>query len=377
MGGEIPGAVVSLRARGHVLYEHAFGRRRVDDDAALTVDDIFPVASLTKPLVAAGILQLCEAGALGLDDAVATYLPEFANSRVLIDYNVQTGLIYTRPARTLVTIRHLLTHTSGIHHGFPTDDSVLGTLYSRAGVAHDSRVLLEENVRRIGPLPLAHDPGTAWTYGLSSEVAARVIEVVSGERLDRYLARSVFEPLGMRTTFFAVPSEERQRVVSRHVRADGCVTATPSDPGEHDGAIHPSGGGGLYAPVGDYARFVQALLDGGPPILTTESVEEMTRTQIGDLTALGLRYGLSLGLATVDAPGEIPLPVGFGWYGIYSTWFWAWPAQEAAVLFFSNVLASSMNLPLFSTLARTVDRALRDDSREHHRVGNRDAARLP
>lgn len=357
--GQIPGAVWSVRVRGHLLHERGFGRRRADDDAPLTVDDVFPVASLTKPIVAAGILQLCEVGGLGLDDAVAAYLPDFADPKVLVSYDLGTGETIVRPARERVAVRHLLTHTSGSHHGFLTGDSVMGMLYARAGVAQDARLPLEENVKRIGPLPLAHAPGTAWTYGLSSEVAGRLIEVVSGQRLDRYLARSVLEPLGMRTTWFVVPPAERRRIVARHARADTKVRDMPSDPHEHDGAVHPSGGGGLYTTVGDYARFVQILLDGGPPILRPESVAEMTSNQIGGLTAFELRYGLSLGLATPEAPGAIPLPLGgLGWYGIYSTWFWALPRCQAAVLFFSKVVDSAMNLSLFSKDTGAVETAL-------------------
>jgi CubicO group peptidase (beta-lactamase class C family) len=133
----------------------------------------------------------------------------------------------------------------------------------------------------------------------------------------------------------------------------------PADPDEPDGAIHPSGGGGLHTTVPDYARFVQALLDGGSPILDAGSVREMTTNQIGDLTAFGLRYGLGLGLATSEAPGASPLPAGgFGWYGIFGTWFWALPQWQAAVLCFSSVLDPDMNLPLFSKIAGAVERAL-------------------
>jgi CubicO group peptidase (beta-lactamase class C family) len=355
----IPGAVLSVRRHDRVICERAFGRRRVDQDALLEVDDLFSVASLTKPIVAAGVLQLCEAGPLGLDDEVATYLPEFADPRVLTSYDMATGAIEARAARTPVTIRHLLAHTSGIHHGFVTDDSVMGTLYDRAGVVHDARLPLAENVRRLGPLPLTHEPGAAWTYGLSSEVAGRLIEVASGEALDRYLMRFVFEPLGMRSTFFFVPSGARHRIVGRHRRADGRACAAPTEPYEHEAAAYASGGGGLFTTVQDYARFVQALLDGGRPILGQVSVRNMTSNQIGSLTALGLKYGLGLGLATPDAPGRSPLPVGgFGWYGIFSTWFWALPDRRAIVLLFGNVLEADMNLPLFSRVVDAIERDL-------------------
>jgi CubicO group peptidase (beta-lactamase class C family) len=351
----LPGAVLSIRSHGRVIFERAFGRRRVGEDAPLEIDDLFAVASLTKPTVAAGVLQLCEAGRLGLDDEVAMYLPEFRDPKVLTRYDASTGAIQARPAPTAVTIRHLLTHTSGIHHGFVTDDSVMGRLYARAGVAHDAGISLAENVRRLGPLPLAHDPGAAWTYGLSSDVAGRLIEVVSGEPLDRYLERWVFEPLGMRATFFFVPPEERHRVVARHRRADDRASMAPYD----EEAAHVSGGGGLFTTAKDYARFVEALLAGGRPILGEASVREMTRNQIGPLTALGLKYGLSLGLATRDAPGKNPLPIGgFGWYGVFSTWFWALPDRRASVLLFGNALDPEMNLPLFSQVVGAIEPVL-------------------
>jgi CubicO group peptidase (beta-lactamase class C family) len=312
------------------------------------------VASLTKLPVAAGILQLCEAGRLALDDAVATYLPEFANATVLVRYDVDSGQTVVRRAQRPITVRDLLTHTAGIHHGFVMDDGVMGTLYERAGVVHDGRQALEEKVARLGPLPLVHDPGAAWTYGLSSDVAGRVIEVIAGEPLDRYLARCVFEPLGMRRTSYGIEPESRAGMAARHVRANGRLELFSPDP--HTLEIeHVGGGGGLYTTVGDYGRFVQALLDGGTPILCHESVHAMTTPQTPHITTLGLRYGLSVGVSTAEAAGTSPLPLGgFGWYGIFSTWFWAWGARRA-VLLFSSVLDASMNLPLFSRVVGAVE----------------------
>jgi CubicO group peptidase (beta-lactamase class C family) len=355
--GEIPGAALHVRAEGRVVHERAFGRRHIEEDAALCVDDIFPVASLTKPVVAVGILRLCEDGAIGLDDPIAHYLPEFTGPKVLVSYDLETGAIVTRPARGFVTVRHLLTHTAGIHHGFPRADDVMGTLYERAGVVHGDRMPMSEKVKRLGPLPLVHDPGQAWTYGLSSDVAGRLIEVVSGQPLDRYLARRVFDPVGMQNTFFLVPAEECSRLVTAHAR-EGDRVVVPSwsrDLGQR----YLSGGGGLHMTVGDYGRFVQLLLDGGAPVVSQKSVGLMTRNHIGDLTAFGFKYGLSVGIATSEAHGESPLPVGgFGWYGIYSTWFWTLPRRRAGVLFFGNVLEAGMNLPLFAKIAGAIETAL-------------------
>jgi len=224
--GDIPGALLHVRTGGRVVYERALGRKDVTRDRPLALDDLFPVASLTKPVVAAAILKLSESGAVRLDAPVSLYLPEFAKPRVLASYDAKTGAMTTRPARRAITIHDLLTHTAGIHHGFVEIDSVFGAIYERAGVVHAPRVPLAENVRRLGPLPLVHDPGTRWTYGLSSDVLGRVVEVVAGVPLDAYVSRTIFEPLAMRRTYFIVPAEERQHVVPWHGTTNGTLRAT-------------------------------------------------------------------------------------------------------------------------------------------------------
>jgi CubicO group peptidase (beta-lactamase class C family) len=226
-GAEIPGAVLHVRRDGRVVHHCAFGRRQFDQGVPVTPDDLFPVASLTKPVVAVGVLQLCEAGAVALDAPLATYRPEFATATVLVQYDLASGDVLTRPGRRSLTVRHLLTHTAGIHDGFVSTGPVMGTLYGRAGVVYDSRLLLEEKIERLGPLPLAHDPGEAWTYGLSSDVAGRLIEVVSAMPLDQHLAATVFGPLGMESTYFFVPHDVRPRTVGRHVRSSGSIVLIP------------------------------------------------------------------------------------------------------------------------------------------------------
>jgi CubicO group peptidase (beta-lactamase class C family) len=345
---EIPGAVLHVRAHGRVVHEQAFGLKHLEGDVVVTPDDIFPVASLTKPVVAVAILQLCRTGAVRLEDPVSAYLPEFRSPRVLVRYDVKTGRMSTRPARREVTVRDLLTHTAGIHHGHVEIDPVIGAIYEKAGVVYDSRLLLAEKIKRLGALPLAHDPGTRWTYGLSSDVLGRIVEVVANVPLDQYVARAIFAPLQMRRTYFFVPPEERLSVVSRYRKANGTIRPVPADPFARE-ARHLSGGGGLHTTIGDYARFSQALLDGGDPILSRASVNAMTRNQLGAMTAFGFRWGFSLAVATPEAPGRVALPVGgFGWYGIYGTWFWAMPAQRAIVLLFANILRTDMTLPLFA-----------------------------
>ncbi len=361
--GDIPGAVLHVRVRDRVLYERAFGRRDIEGDLAMTSNDIFPVASLTKPVVAATILKLSEAGTVRLGNPVSAYLPEFNYPRVLVKYDAKTGAMATRPARRAITLRDLLTHTAGIHHGYVEIDPVWGAIYEKAGVDHDCRLLLADRIKRLGPLPLAHDPGTRWTYGLSSDVLGRVVEVVTGAPLDQYLSRTIFDPLAMRRTYFFVPPEEGGSVVSRYSRAGGSIQAMPRDVCER-GARYVSGGGGLHTTIGDYARFSQALLDGGGPILSRASVKTMTTNQVGDLYAFGFRWGFSLAVSTPDAPGQIALPVGgFGWYGIFGTWFWAMPQLQAVVLMFANILSADMTLPLFGRVVDETVRGLDDLAR--------------
>jgi CubicO group peptidase (beta-lactamase class C family) len=352
--GDLPGAVLHVRRRGRIVIGHAAGWTDIGRTRALQPEHLFAVASLTKPVVAAAIMQLVERGAVRVTDPVATYLPEFARPRVLVRYDPATGAMTTRPARRAVTIRDLLTHTAGIHHGFAEVDSVAGAMYERAGVAHAATLSLAENMRRLGPLPLVHDPGERWTYGLSSDVLGRVVEVVSRTPLEQYLARRIFEPLAMRETAFSVPPAHADRVVPRYGIANGTLRAMPDPTGE---PRYASGGGGLFTTAADYGRFAQALLDGGAPILTHASVRAMTTNQIGALTAFGFRWGFSLAVATPEAPGQVALPVGgFGWYGIFGTWFWVVPELATLVLMFTNVLRQDMTLPLFARVVHAIVR---------------------
>lgn len=354
-----------IRLRGRALYQRAFGRRDIEGDLALTPNDIFPVASLTKPVVAAAILKLSEAGTVRLGDPVSAYLPEFNHPRVLVKYDAKTGAMATRPARRAITLRDLLTHTAGIHHGHVEIDPVLGAIYEKAGVVHDSRLLLADKMNRLGPLPLAHDPGTRWTYGLSSDVLGRVVEVVAGVPLDQHLSRTIFEPLAMRRAYFFVPPEERDSVVSRYSKAGGAIQAMRRDAFERE-ARYVSGGGGLHTTIGDYARFSESLLQGGSRILSRASVKAMTTNQVGSLSldAFGFRGGFSLAVSTPDARGRTALPVGrFGWYGIFGTWFWAMPQQQAVVLMFANILSADMTLPLFARVVEETVSGLGDLAR--------------
>jgi len=354
-GGEIPGAALHVRVRGAVAYEEAFGRARLDDDVPMTPQHLFPVASLTKAVVAAAILQLAEARALRLDAPVASYLPEFENPRVLVTYDAATKAMTTRPARTPITLRHLLTHTAGIHHGHVEIDRVLAVIYHDAGVRHDPRLELADTMRKLGPLPLAHDPGAQWTYGLSSDVLGRVVEVVAGAPLDQHVKRAIFEPLGMERAYLFVPPAEEKQIVGRYSKGAGEIRPMRLSVPDAE-ARYASGGGGLVTTIGDYARFAQALAAGGAPILSRASVRAMGRNQIGALNAFGFRWGYSVAVATPNARGQSPLPVGgFGWYGIYGTWFWAMPRRDAVALLFTNVLRSDMSLPLFSRVVAALD----------------------
>jgi CubicO group peptidase (beta-lactamase class C family) len=174
-------------------------------------------------------------------------------------------------------------------------------------------------------------------------------------------SRAIFEPLEMRRTYFFVPPDERQNVVSRYSKAGGAIRAMPPDPFERK-ARYVSGGGGLLTTAGDHARFAQARLDDGAPILSRARLRAMMSNQLGNRTAFGFPWGFRFALSTPNGRGQTALPVGgFGGYGIYGTWFWAMPQRQAVVLLFANVLSADMMLPLF---ARVVEASVRGGCRE-------------
>ncbi len=254
-----------------------------------------------------------------------------------------------RPERP-VTIRDLLSHTSGFAYGgILSFNARLGRIYDRVGVQRRDFKTIEEQMERLAKVPLAHQPGEGWTYGLSHDVLGRVVEVVSGKGLDPYLQERILQPLDLHDTFFFVPEEKRERVATIYRSGDG-GTLTPI-PKNYGSTTFFSGGGGLFSTARDYTRFAQMMLNGGEldgvRILKPETIAMMTTNQLGDKDAriagipLG-KYGLGFGLMMSPAKaGEPPVLNRYYWGGFFSTNFWIDPRHDLVAVIMTQVLPTN------------------------------------
>jgi CubicO group peptidase (beta-lactamase class C family) len=301
---QIAGAVVLVQQRGRPVHYEAIGKADVESKTPMTRDSIFRIASMTKPITSVAIMMLVEEGKLHLDDPLSKLLPEFTDMMVLVANKEGSNDKDYRliKADRVIIIRHLLTHTSGITYRF-FGRPHLGKLYAEAGVSDglaETAGTIGENVKRLAKLPLLHQPGTAWEYGLNTDVLGRVVEVASGKSLDASFRERLFKPLQMHDTGFLVPNEKRSRLAALYTPDDKKIIRRVGNGPVHAGSLvysatYPtadnnhsySGGGGLTSTARDYGRFLQMLLNrgelDGKRLLKPETVDQMTRNQIGDL----------------------------------------------------------------------------------------------
>lgn len=343
---KIPGAVVLLMRDGKVAYHKAYGVRDLGTRAPMRTDDIFRIASQTKAITSLAVMMLWEEGRFGLDDPIERYIPSFAKQTVMAKFNAADSSFESRPARRKTTIRQLLTHTSGLDYADIGSDE-FKAIYAKAGVTAMGRAgdVLAERVDALAKLPLRQEPGERFTYSLSSDVLGRLVEVVSGTTLDRFFRTRIFEPLGMRDTWFALPSDRHARLVALHQpdRA-GVLRAVHGGPGfdpdfPNTRVTYFSGGSGLASTTADYARFLQLFLNGGElngvRLLSRKTVELMLTNQVGTLQPA---FGLGFGLETPENDFRSPVSVGsFSWGGAFKTSYWADPKEKLVGMIFTNM----------------------------------------
>jgi methyl acetate hydrolase len=307
---KVPGIVAMVAVGNHVTYEGAAGKRDSIKNSAMGVDSIFRIASMTKPITSVAVMQLVESRRVKLDEPAATYLPELSQVRVLEEFDAGTGKAKLRPPSAPPTVRQLLSHTSGF--GYEFFDARLHSYV--AGGAVPSLLQGDDAFLRA---PLLFDPGARWEYGISTDWLGKLVEKVSGQTLEDYFRQHISQPLGMTDTFFEVPAEKQARVVAIHQRQEGGNFVEPP-PQPFKSARFFSGGGGLYSTAGDYLEFARMLLGAGKlghkRILRSETVDEMSRNQIGDLTLVDLRSFVS---QFAKDPSRIPgsldkFSLGFG-----------------------------------------------------------------
>ncbi len=334
--GEVPGVVALVTNREGVLYQGAFGVADVDTKRPMAVDSMFRIASMTKAITSLALMQLVEQGKLTIEDPVEKFLPEMAGLKVFESFDPATGAYKLRPASRPVTVRHVLTHTSGLGYGFTS--ATVRDFKPTAGEKYPFGA------------PLLFDPGEQWIYGTSTDVVGRLVETISGQKLEAYFRQHIFEPLKMADTSYTVPEAKALRMVAGQRRAgermDGAITVQSPQPSLT--VANPSGGGGLASTVDDYGRFVRALLNGGvldgARILKAETVALMGQNAIGDVKVPALKsampnsedftfiadgrdkWGLGF-LITVDqVPGKRS-PGSLSWGGISNTYFWIDPSR--------------------------------------------------
>jgi len=379
---KMAGAVVLVARHGKIAYFETFGQ--ADTDQPMQKDTMFRVCSMTKPVVTLAILQLYEEGRLLLSDPVAKYIPEFSHPKVVEMLPPGSSPPFRLvPAKRDITIKDLLTHTAGMPYPFASEwypkDRLLHqmhVLYEEAGISsgmYETEGTIGDMVKRLARLPLASQPGEAFIYGMAADVQGYLVEVVSGQKLDDYVATHIFGPLKMKDSYFFVPENKQDRL-SAVWKSDWHGKLEKILPGPHQEGMYKysptfqtqgpktflSGGVGMVTTAYDYFRFAQMLLNKGElegvRLVSRKTVELMTTNQIGKLSEStlhdeGWKFGLGLGIQAdrehnVDA-GDIGT---FEWAGLYSTRFSVNPSEEKITIFLSQTHPFNYHFELWDKL---------------------------
>lgn len=362
----LPGGVFLVARHGKIAYFKNFGYRSVKHEVEYQKDDIFRIASMTKAITTVAIMQLYEQGKLGIDDPVGDYIPAYKNMGVLDQFNPKDSSFTTVPANKPITIRNLLTHTSGIAYG-DFDNENLHAIYQKlgllsVGLSH-KKWTTEEFINKLSQVPLAFQPGTKFLYGLNMDILGRIIEVISHESLNQYFKQHIFDPLGMEDTYFYLPKDKQDRLVPVYTptedgfamkQTDNLVETVDYPTWEDIG--HYAGGGGLSSTAMDYARFIEALLKNGiydgNRILGRKTIEMMTSDQLITLNEKGTgmskipgqTFCLGFGLLTKQADGlNSKSPGTYEWGGYFSTKFFIDPKEDLIFVGMTQVLPFQHN----------------------------------
>jgi CubicO group peptidase (beta-lactamase class C family) len=376
--GRLPGWLVLVTRRGQVAHLSTYGSRDIASGAPVEAGTLFRIYSMSKPITSVAAMTLYEEGAFELTDPVSRYIPAFEDMRVYEKGPAVKPV--TRAAREPVRIWHLLTHTAGLVYGFQ-HVSVVDEIYRTAGFDRGTPKGLDlaGMVDRLAGLPLLFEPGSQWNYSVATDVLGRLIEVVSGRPLDRFLAERIFEPLGMTDTGFRIDEADADRM-ARLYTPDAQGRAVPVDMRGSELRTPRAllGGAGLISTAGDYHRFTQFLLCGGEldgvRLLGSRTLAYMTRNHLpggADLQSYGrpvfaeIDYdgvGFGLGFGVVQDPVKtrsLSSAGEFNWGGAASTAFWVDPAEEITVVFLTQLLPSNTH-PIRTRLRQLVYQALVD-----------------
>jgi len=347
--GWINGAVSLIIRNGKIVHFKAVGYNDLETKTALDKEGIFRIASQTKAITSVAVMMLYEEGKFLLDEPVSKYIPSFADAKVLEKYNPKDTTYTTVPSKRAITIRDLLTHTSGIDYaqiGSPEAQAIYAKHNITAGldVSGDK---LSDAMNRLGSLPLSHQPGEKWTYGLNIDLLGYLVEIWSGMSLDEFFNTRIFSPLGMKDTYFNVPEEKANRLVNFFMEdSTGLKKYEKALGGDMNFPLRKksyfSGGGGLSSTIYDYAIFLQMMLNNGEyngqRLLSRNTVRMMTMNQIGDLNLGENKFGLGFAIVSEKGSSILPNQVGtFSWGGAFSTTYWVDPKENMVVLLYRQM----------------------------------------
>jgi CubicO group peptidase (beta-lactamase class C family) len=355
--GQLNGATAIILRNGKIVYHKAFGF--ASENAPMKTDNIFRIASMTKPIISVAAMMLYEDGKFLLTDPISKFIPEFKNPVVLDKYNAGDTTYTTVPAKREITMRDILSHTSGIGYAQIGNETTNAIYYKNKinGGIGTPYSTLKDVITRLGKLPLFAQPGEEFYYGLNTDVLGYLIEVISGMALDKYLQQKMFQPLGMKDTYFFLPKEKQARLVSLYTQGNNKMSTQDSlislngtfsrDFPKTINGTYFSGGAGLSSTAYDYALFGQMLLNGGElngkRIISPATIQIMVSNQIGELLMWGdanktRRFGLGFGILTDYAERTLMIPAGsYGWDGMFASHYWTDPKNKMVVVFMRNI----------------------------------------
>jgi CubicO group peptidase (beta-lactamase class C family) len=355
----INGSVALIARRGKIVFHKAYGYNDLDAKTPLDKNGIFRIASQTKAITTTAALMLWEEGKFGLDDPISLYIPTFKDQTVLDKFNPKDTTYTTIPAKRLITIRDILTHTSGIGYpaiGSPEANAIYAKARITGGVGTKNQKL-SDAMTRLGTVPLMFQPGEKWMYGVNTDLLGYLIEIWSGKTLEQFFTERIFKPLGMNDTYFNVPQDKASRLVNffqegpdgikKQDRVFGGFVDMNFPIQPHD---YFSGGGGLSSTTLDYAIFLQMLLNegeyNGTRYLSRNTIRLMTMNQIGELTIDGeAKFSFGFRLTTESTSRLSPSQTGtYAWGGAFSTSYWVDPKEEMICIIYRQMWGSKVGL---------------------------------
>lgn len=357
----VPGVAAIVVRNGKIVYHKAFGMADNGANRALKRDDIFRIASMSKAITSTAVMMLWEEGKFQLDDPISKYIPEFKNQTVLKNFKFQDSTYTTEPVKSEITIRHLLTHTSGLGYGVIDGDEKFKALYYKAGIVDlftTEPVKIGDNIKKLAKLPLHHHPGEKYVYSEGLDVLGYFIEIMSGMPFDEFLRKRLFEPLSMNDTYFYLPDSKASRLVAIQKPQNGQWVRYPNTFYDTDYPIKGakaffSGGAGLSSTAKDYATFLLMYLNGGElggkRFLSRTTIETIMSNQVGELLGgdkANSSYGLAFGL--LNKAGEEKGAKGsartFEWGGYFNTNYFADPKEKIIGVIMKQTQSSGDNL---------------------------------